>query len=95
MCGTCMCSIWMLVRVQEDKENMQKELEVWRSEGQHWGKQLAEELLQSKAENDTQQISQLDEEIARKNAQIRQLKRQILQNEDRLMSVMSLTIGDE
>lgn len=81
--------------VQEDKENMEKELQVWRSEGQLWGKQLSEELLQAKVEHDTQEISLLDEDIAKKHAQIRQTKRQIIKNEDRLMSVMSLTIGDE
>lgn len=74
---------------------MQKELQVWRSEGRHWGKLLSEELLQAKTDTDTQQVSLLDEEITKKRAQIRQLQRQIIQNEDRLMSVMSLTTSDE
>jgi hypothetical protein len=83
------------IDLQEDKENMQKELQVWLSEGQHWGKQLAEELQQAKEQTDTQHIAQMDEEIANKHAQIKQLKRQIIQNEEKLMKMMSLTIGEE
>lgn len=74
---------------------MQKELHIWRTEAQKWGQQLTEELAQTKADSNNQEALQLDEEIAKMCMHIRQLKRQITQNEERIMNVMNLTVGDE
>eukprot|EP00892_Ulva_mutabilis_P005386 jgi/Ulvmu1/3219/UM015_0260.1 len=79
--------------LQEDKENMKKELQVWRSEAERWGEQLAEEK-HTWASLDKTPLTTLDDQIQKRKVSIGQIKRRILSNDDRIAEMLNLVIGD-
>jgi hypothetical protein len=85
----------LLLIVQEDKENMQKELQAWRSEAGLWQQRFSIES-QGVQISSTEQASvdALAVDVARKLASIRLMKRQMLENEAKLANLLNLAIGD-
>jgi hypothetical protein len=81
--------------MQEDKENMRKELHAWRAEAELWHKQLSAEETSCKPEaSDLNAVDALTREIDRKRASIKHLKRRIFENEVKMMGLVDLVIGN-
>lgn len=80
--------------LQEDKENMRKELRAWRVEADFWHKQLSAEENSRKPEANDRAVDALNREIEKKRASIQQLKRRIFENEAKMMALVDLVVGD-
>lgn len=78
--------------MQEDKENMEKELQVWRTEASKWCEQLANEV-QAHSLLDTSPVTSIDEQIEKHKFSIKQLQRQILLNNEKIAGMVHLVIG--
>jgi peptidoglycan hydrolase CwlO-like protein len=81
--------------VQEDKENMQKELQSWRSEASRWQQRLhsAERGAHASA-TEQAAVDSISEEIGKRKHSIKLLKRQIVENENKLAHLLAVVIGD-
>ena len=73
---------------------MQKELLAWRNEAATWQKRLQAAAQQSQAQSVQQEVTMLDEDIAKKQALIKLLKRQVLENEAKLSQLLDVAVGD-
>lgn len=74
---------------------MQKELQAWRSEAGLWQQRLCTEAQGVQISNTEQaSVDALADDVEKKLASIRLMKRQVLENEAKLANLLNLAIGD-
>jgi hypothetical protein len=81
--------------MQEDKGNMKKELQTWRSEAAIWEKRLSgmDQGGQAGA-GERAALDTVQAEITKKLHSVKLLKRQVIENEAKLSSLLDVVVGD-
>ena len=91
----CPCCSNTHASVQEDKENMRKELQGWRAEAEVWQACLERERGgREEGRSDSAALDALARDVVKKRAAVSLLKRQVLQNEARMAELVDVLIGD-